>query len=253
MDGTSHIYSLHEDYTKIHQIRHTLYSPKMSPRAQLSGGLSADDPLRVNYEPDVREKEERTSLREVVPSPRRLFRRLRAVPFQSTTGQWATNFQIPTRGSPMKTNVVPKNWPTLPQTLSQPSTSSQQFQVKDSSSSTQLEKTILESTVELPLSKHDVEQPSVIQSTALSGGSGTTKKLESRTSDRVASQPELQKPQAKIEKPENHEVGSSPSKPKPRTRSNNGKTAVLQWMDSINNNPSERVEHRAPLVFESEV
>ena len=164
----------------------------------------------------------------------------------------------------MRANIVPKNWPMLPPTLGQRNTSSQHFQAEACSSSTQLEETIHETTVELPLSKPDVQQPSVIQSTTLSEGSGIPKELEARSS-----QPGLQKVQAEmIEKPEDHEAGSSRSKPKPRTnvgkfrdpthfqttsRSNNGKTAVLQWMDGINHNPSERVEHRVPLAFELEV
>ena len=262
----------HEPYLylaqRLHQdspnTSHPLFA-KMSPRAQLSGGLSADDPLRVEYE---HEKDERTSLREAVPSPRKLFRRLRVGPLQrpfhgSTMGQWATNFQHQTRGSPMNANIAPKS--TLEQ-KSQRSTSSQHLQEEQSA---QLEETIRESTVELPLSKPDVHRPSVIQSTALSDGSEVPKELEVRGSDRVASQPVLQKVQAEMtETPDQHEAGPSSSNPKSTTNfgnfrdptylqatsgSNNGKTAVLQWMDGINNNRSERVEHRAPLVFESEV
>lgn len=210
----------------------------MSPRAQLSGGLSADDPLRVEYEHG---KEERTSL----------FRRLRVVPLQrpfhgSTMGQWPTNFQPQSRGSPMNANIVPKNW----STSTPRSTSSQHFQEEEQQPA-QLETTIRESTVELPLSKPDVRRPSAIQSNAPSDGSEIPKELD------VRGQPVLQKAHAEMmEKPEDHEAGPSRRNPtylQATSGSNNGKTAVLQWMDGINNNPSERVEHRAPVVFESEV
>jgi len=172
----------------------------------------------------------------------------------------------------MKANVVPKNSSMLPPSLEQRgqwSTSSQHFQVRDCSSSTQLEETIREPTFELPLNKPDSQQPSVIQSTALSDGSEIPKEPEARSSDPVASLRGLQKVRAEMmEKLEEREVGSSHSKPKSKTNiekfrdptyfragsgSNNGKTAVLQWMDGINNYPSERVENVSPLVFESEV
>jgi hypothetical protein len=158
----------------------------------------------------------------------------------------------------MKADHVAKNSSMLPPSLEQRdqwSSSSQHFQVRDGSSSTQLDRTIRESGVELPLSNPDIQQPSVTQSTALSDGSEIPKELETRSSDRVASLGGLQKVRAEMMgKLEDREVGSSHSKPKSRTRSNNGKTAVLQWIDGINHYPSsERVGHGSPLVFESEV
>ncbi len=167
----------------------------MSPRAQLSGGLSADDPLRVEYEHG---KEERTSLRDAVPSPRKLFRRLRVVPLQrpfhgSTMGQWPTNFQPQTRGSPMNANIVPTNWSmSTPEQKGQRSTSSQHFQEEEQSA--QLEKTIRESTVELPLSKPDVRKPSAIQSqpaSASKGPSGNDGKAGGSRSRLITQQPNL--------------------------------------------------------------
>jgi len=154
----------------------------------------------------------------------------------------------------MKADHVPKNSSVL--SLEQRgrwSSSSQHFQVRDGSS-TQLDRPIHESAVELPLSKPDTQQPSVTQSTALSDGSEIPKELETRSSARVASLRGLQKVRAEMTgKLEDREVSSSHSKPKSRTGSNNGKTAVLQWMDGINHYSSERVEHGSSLVFESEV
>jgi len=161
--------------------------------------------------------------------------------------------------------IAKKNSSTSPPTLEQKvqqSISPAQPQLERCSSPAQLEEA-----VELPSRKLGVQQSSVIPSTALSDGSKLSKELEGQSSDRVVNLPELQKVQVEeIEKREEHDVDSSPSKPKASTKFENSRGStffkavsdtsdgmVIQWMNGINNYPSERVEHGFPPAFESEV